>query len=87
MELKNVLSIKHLSWGEPHHGSIGIITHSHYCDDPTLGVGKCAIITITCTWITCMNQLNHTWYTTIDSSSNQNICSRVYYFKHFLYTL
>ena len=47
-----------------------------------LGVDKYSIIRIPCATISSLNQLDHTWYHTIDYLLKKKIDIRVYNFKY-----
>ena len=68
---------------KPHHGSKGLSTHYNYHDEPMLDVGKCAIRRISCLFISCFNQLDHTWDTNVHNSLKKYVYIIVYYCIYF----
>ena len=54
-----------------HNGSRGLSKNYHFCFDPKLGNGVCAILCIPCACVECTSMLYKTWISVIPSDKQE----------------
>ena len=50
-----------------------MLSHYHYCIDPNMGEGKCALKNIPCACVSCTDQLDHAWIPDKDIKNSQDM--------------